>query len=150
MNINPKSPVCIACFSPLPQDTDMRRLSTIALLSIPLCMIAGVAAAQDPALIPASGTLGPNCNFITGEFDFDCVPLYVGYLIQVAFAMTGGFALMEIIKGGYQIGMGGITGDKEAGKKRVTWALAGLALSILSFLIVDFAISTLLLGPVAL
>jgi len=117
---------------------------------IALGAAAGSAVAQDPALIPASGTLGDKCNFITGEFDFDCVPLYVGYLIQIVFAMSGGFALMEILKGGYQIGMGGLTGDKEGGKKRVTWALIGLALCILSFVIVDFAISTLLLGPVAL
>ena len=128
----------------------MRRLSTIALLSAPMIMVATIALAQDPALIPASGTLGDKCNFITGEFDFDCVPLYVGYLVQIVFAMTGGFALIEILKGGYQIAMGGITGDKEGGKKRVAGALAGLALCILSFVIVDFAISTLLLGPVAL
>ena len=128
----------------------MKRFSVAPLLIIALGAIAGSAVAQDPALIPASGMLGDKCNFITGEFDFDCVPLYVGYLVQIVFAMSGGFALIEIIKGGYQIGMGVLTGDKEAGKKRVTWALAGLALCILAFVIVDFVISTLLLGPAAL
>ena len=124
----------------------MSRISRIALFVATLLFFSPVATAQ--TFIPASGVLpGAACSFITGEFDFDCSPIYVGYLIQAVFAMTGGFALMEILKSGYEIAMSGITGDKEKGKKRLQWALIGLALSILSFLIVDFAISALLLGP---
>lgn len=111
------------------------------LLLLPL-----VVSAQDPTLIPPDGKLGANCNFVTGEFDFDCVPLYVGFLIKVVFGFSGGFALVEIVKAGYQIAMGGFM-DKEAGKRRLTWALVGLAVSIIAFLIIDFAISALLLGP---
>lgn len=107
--------------------------------------------AQDPGLIPPSGKLfGPGvvCDFTLGEFDFDCIPIYIGYLVQVIFTFSGGFALIEILKGGYQIGISGLPGqDKEAGKRRVTWALIGLALSILAFVVVDFVISSLLLGP---
>lgn len=105
--------------------------------------------AQSPELIPASGTLpGGSCNFVTGEFEFDCIPIYIGYVVQVIFAVSGGFALIEILKGGYQIGISGLPGqDKEAGKRRVTWALIGLALCILAFVVVDFILSSLLLGP---
>ena len=103
--------------------------------------------AQAQTLIPDSGTLGASCNFITGDMDFGCIPIYVGYLVEVLFAFTGGFALMEIVKSGFQIAAGGLTGDKERGKQRLTWALIGLGVSLLSFAIVDYIISGLLFGP---
>lgn len=124
----------------------MSRIPRIALFVTTLLFFSPIATAQ--TFIPASGLLpGTDCSFITGDFEFNCIPIYVGYLIQTVFALTGGFALMEILTSGYEIAMSGITGDKEKGKKRLQWALIGLALSILSFLIVDFAISMLLLGP---
>ncbi len=104
-----------------------------------------------PEFIPASGELGDDekCSFITGEFDFECIPRYLAHLIKLFFGFTGGFALFEIIKAGYQIAMHGlgITGGREAGVQRLVWALVGLTVSILSFLIVDFTISSLTLGP---
>lgn len=121
----------------------MRRL-LLSTSIIAMALAAVPALAQE--FIPSSGVIA-GCNFITGEFSFDCIPIYVGYLVKVLFAMTGGFALMEIVKAGYEIALSGVTGDKEKGKKHLTWALLGLALSICSFLIVDFIISTLLLGP---
>ena len=119
----------------------MRRLLPSTLIITMFLMVAPAVAQE---FIPASGALG-TCNFVTGEFGFDCVPIYVGYLVKVLFAMTGGFALMEIVKSGYEIALSGVTGDKEKGKKHLTWALLGLALSISAFLVVDFIISTLLL-----
>ena len=121
----------------------MRRHLTVV-LTIGILLTTAPALAQE--FIPASGALGA-CNFVTGEFNFDCIPIYVGYLVKVLFAMTGGFALIEIVKSGYEIALSGVTGDKEKGKKHLTWALLGLALSICAFLVVDFIISTLLLGP---
>jgi len=120
------------------------------LLLLLLLLFTAAASAQEPEFIPASGMLpGTQCDFIQGEFDFDCIPIYVGYLTQLFFGMTGGFALFEIIKGGYQYAMTGlqIAGDKEAAKARITWALVGLTVSILAFLIVDFVITGLVLGP---
>lgn len=121
----------------------MRRILS---LSIFLGALTAALPAFAQEFIPSSGAIG-GCNFVTGEFDFDCVPIYTGYLVKVIFAMTGGFALAEIVKSGYEIAVSGISGDKEKGKKHLTWALLGLALSICSFLVVDFVISTLLLGP---
>ncbi|MBI3331764.1 hypothetical protein HYZ99_02280 [Candidatus Peregrinibacteria bacterium] len=120
----------------------------VRIIFISLLILTAIGAgAQEPALIPPSGTLGAGCNFITGEFDFECIPIYIGYLVQVVFAASGGFALIEILKSGYQIAMGGLTGDKERGKQRLTWALIGLAFCILAFVIVDYVVTTLIVGP---
>lgn len=95
----------------------------------------------NPGLIPASGAIG-NCSFITGDFHFHCIPLYVAYLIQLTFGMIGGFALMELIKGGYQVMWSNLPGgDKEGGKNRIKNALVGFAVSLLVFTLIDLILS---------
>ena len=112
-----------------------------------LFIVIPIVSAQE--IIPQSGELGSSaCSFITGNFHFNCIPIYIGYLVKVLFAMAGGFALIEIVKSGFQIAMSGLPdGNKEAGKQRLRWALIGLAMCILSFVIVDYILSSLLLGP---
>ena len=99
-------------------------------------------------LIPEDGLIAgkENCNFITGNFDFECFPLYLASLINLVFLFTGGFCLTEILFAGYNIAMSGLTGDKEKGKNRITWALIGLAASICSFVIVNYILSGLTFG----
>lgn len=118
----------------------LRELIIALALAAPL-----LASAQE--LIPGSGKIGLACNFIDGEFGFECIPLYIAYLVQLVFGASAGFALIEIIKSGYQIAMGGLTGNKEAGKNRLTWALIGLAVCVLSFVIVDYIVTTLTAAP---
>jgi hypothetical protein len=102
------------------------------------------AAAQGPGpqFIPDTGTIG-SCSFVTGDFDFDCIPLYLAYLIRLAFSLAGGFAVFEIVKGGYEYAISGIpdTIDKETGKKRIKNAIIGLIVVILAYLIVDMILS---------
>lgn len=101
-----------------------------------------------PQLIPDTGTIGA-CSFITGEFSFDCIPLYLTYLIRLAFSMAGGFALFQIIQGGYEYAISGLPAgivDKEAAKKRIYYAIVGLVTVILTYLIVDTIVSALFAG----
>ncbi len=98
-----------------------------------------------PQLIPDSGTIG-NCSFVTGDFHFDCIPLYLAYLTRLAFGMAGGFALFQIVQGGYEYAISGLpTGiiDKESAKKRITHSLLGLVVVIFAYLIVDTIISAI-------
>jgi hypothetical protein len=97
----------------------------------------------DPHLIPESGG-SADCDFVTGEFDFECIPLYVAYVIQVMFSFIGTICLIQIIYGGYQIMIGNLTDDKESGKKRIRSAIFGLAVSLLSFLIIDMIIGAVI------
>lgn len=119
---------------------------------LPLAIVLGgiivaSASAQEPALIPESGKIfgDASCDFTTGEFGFHCFPLYTAYLIQVLFAMTGGFFLTQLLFAGYQIAFGPVTGDKEKGKERIKAAILGISICVLAFLIVDFIASALLL-----
>ena len=113
----------------------------------------GVAFAQQgpgPQLIPDTGMIG-NCSFITGDFSFDCIPLYLAYLLRIAFGMAGGFAVFQIIQGGYEYALSGLQQfgglpDKEAGKKRITNAVLGLVVVVLTYLIVDTIVSALFVG----
>ncbi len=114
-------------------------------------IVPGIVAAAAPAgfapqLIPESGVLGP-CNFITGEIHFDCVPIYLGYLIQLIFGMLGTICLLMVIWAGYEWAFSGIKGDSNAAKARLKNALLGFAFSILAFLIVDTIVTVLLSGP---
>jgi hypothetical protein len=128
----------------------MPRRFAFGLLTLSVVALPIVTSAQGPGpqLIPDTGTIG-DCSFIDGNFSFDCLPLYLSYLIRLVFGLAGGFALIEIIKGGYEYAMSGIQAigvDKESAKKRITHALFGLAVCILAFLIVDTIVSAVFLG----
>ncbi len=123
----------------------MKRLRPVGLLGF----LPAVALAQSPQglqLIPESGRIA-DCNFITGEFHFNCFPVYLGYLIQLAFAWGVGTSLMQIVWGGYEWAFAGLGGDTQGAKKRIQHAIIGLIVSILAFLIVDTVILNLLSGP---
>lgn len=101
-----------------------------------------------PQLIPESGQIG-RCSFITGDIHFDCIPLYLAYLIQLIFGMLGTLCLVMIIWAGYEWAFSGLQGDSQRAKSRLKNAILGLAFSVLSFLIVDFVVGVLLAGPQA-
>ena len=120
----------------------------MSLMAMPgVAMLQGVG----PQVIPESGTIG-NCSFITGDFSFDCIPLYLGYIINLSFAMAAGFALLEIVRGGYEYGASGAQSivsalpDKEAAKKRITNAVIGMIVVVFAYLIVDTIVSVIFTG----
>ncbi len=109
-----------------------------------LVMIPAIAMAQNPNLIPENGLLAPGCNFITGEFGFHCVPIYIGMLMKILFGFAAGIALTEIIYSGYQIAFGGLQGGDTSGPRmRILYALLGLAVSVFAFAIIDTALLAL-------
>ncbi len=128
-------------------------LLPLLLLGILLMLRTGIAFAQQgpgPQLIPDTGMIG-NCSFITGDFSFDCIPLYLAYLLRLAFGMAGGIAVFQIIQGGYEYALSGMQQfgglpDKEAGKKRITNAILGLVVVVLTYLIVDTIVSAIFVG----
>lgn len=95
-------------------------------------------------LIPATGVL-QTCDFTTGALHFDCIPIYVGYLINLLFIFASGAFLIGIILGGYQYAIGSVTTQgKEAGKKQLTGATIGFCVVVLSYLLVDTILEALL------
>ncbi len=123
----------------------MYRVITLGLL---LGILPELASAQfNPHLIPEGGVIG-NCSFVTGFWNqadpgaaWGCIPLYIAFLIQTIFSFIGTLCLIQIIWGGYEMALGGLSGDKEAGKNRVQRALMGLAFSLFVYLIVNMVVS---------
>ncbi len=83
------------------------------------------------------------CNFTTGRFGADCIPLYIAHLITLIFGLVGIFFIINIMYAGYQIAFGNIpgVGDKEAGKNRLLWSIIGFLVTACSFLILDAVLS---------
>lgn len=107
--------------------------------------VSAALAQVEPHLIPESGILAEGCNFITGEFHFHCIPLYVAYLIQLIFSFLGTICLLVIIWAGFEWAFAGFQGDTSKAKLRLQNALLGLAFCVLSYLMVDTLISALVL-----
>ncbi|MEK7137769.1 MAG: hypothetical protein AAB853_05815 [Patescibacteria group bacterium] len=121
----------------------------VSLLVVFLLLSYGRASAQapSPSFIPASGVItspAGTCNFVTGKLSFDCVPVYIGFLIKLLLGFAAGFALTGIILSGYRIAIGSVTAEgKEGGKKELLATLMGLAVILLSYLLVDTVIEAL-------
>ncbi len=124
----------------------MRMLRSLAGI---IGMLPVMALAQTPnglQLIPENGVIG-SCNFVTGEFHFECFPIYLAYLMQVAFAFGTGTCLIQFVWGGYEWAFAGLGGDTQGAKKRIQNAIIGLTVCILAYLIVDTVVLNLLSGP---
>ena len=100
--------------------------------------IVPVARADDPAttLIPSEGNLAD--KFVSGKFEIYDIGEYVIYLIEFLIYFAGGIAVLFVIVGGYKYMIGGASDDKEAGKKTIGYALAGFAIAVLAWVIVNF------------
>ncbi|MBI1934662.1 hypothetical protein HYS30_03275 [Candidatus Peregrinibacteria bacterium] len=96
-----------------------------------------------PSAVSAAIIDNSVCDFTTGNIHADCVPRFIGHLIQWVLGFVGAFCLMNIMIGGYQIALGSAIGDKEAGKSRVLWALVGLLVAMASYGILNVIITTL-------
>ena len=83
------------------------------------------------------------CDFSTGRLLSACIPNFIAYLVQFIFSLLGMFFLLNVIFAGYQIAVSGLTGDKEAGKKRLMWSVVGLIVAICAFVILDLVLSVI-------
>ena len=114
----------------------------IAIFLLGALMSPAMVHAQSPTFIPESGTLGP-CDFRTGEIHFDCVPVYIGFLVTVAAGFAGGFFFFGIILGGYKFALKSASQEKQAGLQQLQGAFIGIIVVVFSYLIVDTILRTL-------
>ena len=84
------------------------------------------------------------CDFQTGQLTRECIPNFVAHVIDVVFQLTGTFFILNILYAGYQIALGPITENKEAGKNRLRWALIGAFLTVCSFVLVDAVLNVII------
>lgn len=77
-------------------------------------------------------------SFQTGQFEIWQLGDYAIYLIELLIFFAGGISVLFIVVGGYEYMIGGVTEDKEAGKKTIGYAVTGFVISLLAWTIVEF------------
>lgn len=78
------------------------------------------------------------CALKVGKIRLYMIPYFVTFLIQFLLSIAGLIAVLFVVIGGYQYVVGGVTEDKEKGKKTIQQALIGLVVSLSAWIIVNF------------
>lgn len=96
-----------------------------------------------PTIIPVTGMIG-RCSFVQGTMHFDCIPLYVAYLIGFVFSLVGTICLIQIIISGYQVAIAAaFAGDRAGALSRLRYALIGFAVCVLAYFIVNLIVDAI-------
>jgi hypothetical protein len=77
------------------------------------------------------------CAIKSGKIKFWMFPFFIRYILQFLISLSGLLAVLMVLVGAYYYIAGGITDDKEKGKKIIQYALGGLVLVLLSWFIVN-------------
>ncbi len=83
------------------------------------------------------------CGIKTGHITFTMVPFFITYISNYLLSMIGLIVVLFIVIGGYQYIMGGLTDQKEKGKKTIFHALLGMSLAVLAWVIVNLVLGAL-------
>jgi hypothetical protein len=86
--------------------------------------------------VKLSNTLG--CAVKLGKIGLFMVPFFITYLIQFLLGIAGLVAVLFVVIGGYHYVIGGITEEKEKGKKTILHALMGLIVALSAWMIINF------------
>lgn len=89
-----------------------------------------------PEIAPGCGDLG--AKFQTGNFEIADIPCYATYLTQTIIYLAGVLAVLFVVVGGYQyVSAGAMEENRESAKKTITYALVGLAVTVLAWTVVN-------------
>lgn len=82
-----------------------------------------------------NGFLG--CAIKKGEIHLWMLPYFISYFANFFIGIAGVVSLLFVLLGGFWYMTGGVTDDKEKGKKTITYALMGMVLTLLAWIIVN-------------
>ncbi|MEK7523570.1 MAG: pilin [Patescibacteria group bacterium] len=77
------------------------------------------------------------CAIKLGRIRLFMLPFFITYLIQFLLEIAGLVAVIFVMLGGFKYAVGGLTEDKEAGKKYIQHALIGLVVALSGWMIVN-------------
>ncbi len=135
----------------------MKKTIKILLYIIPAAAILGLIFGSDivfaqefqpPTLLPAEdvdiGGSGGKCIGLadmirTGEMHLWNIPCYIKFITQTLVGLAGTLAVIFVMIGGYKYVIGRDE-DKDAAKKTITYALIGLAVSLMAWIIIDLVL----------
>lgn len=116
-------------------------------------LFVGIALAQPAANMMPQGVDPKLCDFnkffgdagppTPGE-GFHCIAIYISNLTFLVIGFTASAALMGLIINGYRYMIGPAIpgGSSDAAKKGITMSLVGLAVSLLTYIILDTIVSS--------
>lgn len=77
------------------------------------------------------------CAIKTGKVTLFMLPFFIVSLIQFLIGLAGLICVLFIVIGGYKYITGGITDDKESGKKTIMYAIIGLVVALISWIVIN-------------
>ena len=95
---------------------------------------ADAANAQDEAY---SGTELLGCAIKTGKVSLQMVPHFISFFANFLLSLSGLISVLFIVIGGFMYIYGGLTDQKERGKKYIYHALMGMVLALMAWTIVS-------------
>lgn len=110
-----------------------------------------VSYAQDfspPSILPGDdydiGGYGDACiglaqRIRTGDITLRQIPCFIKYFSQTLIAIAGSLAVIFVMIGGYRYVIGSDE-QKDVAKKTITYALIGLAVSLMAWILVDIVL----------
>lgn len=78
------------------------------------------------------------CAIKTGKIGLFMVPYFITFIIQFLLMIAGLIAVLFMVIGGYHYVVGGLTEDKEKGKKTILHALLGLIVALSAWMVINF------------
>ncbi|MBU0667918.1 pilin [Patescibacteria group bacterium] len=87
------------------------------------------------------------CAIKTGRISLQMIPFFIKYIANYLLSIVGILAVLFIVIGGYMYIYGGLTENKDRGKKYIYHALLGMAIALLSWVIVTIIIAAVTSPP---
>lgn len=78
-----------------------------------------------------------SCSIKSGRVQFWMLPYFISYIANFFIGIAGIVSVLFVLLGGFWYMTGGLTDDKEKGKKTITYALIGLIITLLAWIIVN-------------
>ncbi len=124
---------------------------TLLFVLVALIVYVPLAYAQDfapPSVLPGDdfdiGGYGDACvgladRIRTGNITLRQIPCFIKYFSQTLIAVAGSLSVIFVMVGGYRYTIGSDE-QKDVAKKTITYALIGLAVSLLAWIMVDIVL----------
>lgn len=90
---------------------------------------------ENPAISSLAGRIQ------TGTVEVTDVLYFIVMLIDLVSALAGAVCVLMLLYGGYQYMISGLNDDKESAKKTLRYAITGLVITFLAYLIVNLVFS---------
>jgi hypothetical protein len=83
------------------------------------------------------------CAIKTGKVSLNMIPYFIRYVADFLLGLSGLISMLFVVVGGFMYVWGGLTDQKEKGKKTIMNALMGLGIAILSWSIIAMIIAAI-------